>query len=135
MSSPASTVVLTLSKKKSAVGKYPSLFYTSWGGIWDGSLGFKGTKLWANNKFSGSRFVDFDGTVALGYMLVTESAIKKRFGNEGLNLHSSEIIKIIDPFLKNLSQAFAEQSVGEDYVIVPRGFENYGMASGTKEWT
>ena len=48
-------------------------------------------------------------------MWATESVIKKPFGNEGLNLPPSEIIKIIDFFLKNLSQAFAEQSVGEVY--------------------
>lgn len=73
--------------------------------------------------------------VALGYMMATESAIEKPFGNEGLNLPSSGIIRIIDPFLKNLLQAFAEQSVGEVYVIVPKGVEDYDMVSGTKEWT
>lgn len=108
-------------QKKGAVGRFPSLFYTSWGGIGKtNNLGVEGTKLWAQQNICG-RFVDFDGIVTSGYMFTTESAIEKPFGKKGLNLKDEEVKKIIDPFLKNLSQAFAELSAGETYVIVPKG--------------
>ena len=64
-------------------------------------------------------------------MWATESAIKKPIRNEGLNLPPSEIIKIIDSFLKNLSQAFAEQSVGEIYAIVPKSADFYPDSAWT----
>ena len=76
-------------------------------GIGDGSLGVRGTKLWAQNKFRGRRFVDFDGIVARAYMVATGMAIEKPFGEDGLNLPLEERAKISNYFLKNLSQAFA----------------------------
>lgn len=117
-------------QEKNVVGNYPSLFYTSWGGIGDGSLGVQGTKLWAQNNICG-RFVDFDGIVTTAYMLTTESAIEKPFGKDGLNLPSEEKAKIVDPFLKNLSQAFAEETAGEAYVIVPKGVDFYPDSAWT----
>ena len=109
-------------QKKGAVGKYPSMFYTSWGGIGDGSLGIEGTKLWASQNICG-RVVDFDGITVSVYQYIVESALLKPFGKDGLNLPEDEQKQILDPFLKNLSQAFAEQSAGEAYVFVPKGID------------
>ena len=107
-------------QKKNVVGKFPSLFYTSWGGIGDGSLGVEGTKLWAAQNICG-RVVDFDGIVVSVYHYTVEKAVLQPFGKDGLNLPQEEQAQILDPFLKNLSQAFAEQSAGEAYVFVPKG--------------
>lgn len=109
-------------QKKGVVGKYPSMFYTSWGGIGDGSFGVEGTKLWASQNIC-SRVVDFDGITVGVYQYVVESAVLKPFGKDGLNLPEDEQKQILDPFLKNLSQAFAEQSAGEAYVFVPKGID------------
>ena len=109
-------------QKKGVVGKYPSMFYTSWGGIGDGSFGIEGTKLWAAQNICG-RVVDFDGIVVSVYHYVVESALLKPFGKDGLNLPEDEQKQILDPFLKNLSQAFAEQSAGDVYVFVPQGVD------------
>ena len=109
-------------QKKGVVGRFPSMFYTSWGGIGDGSLGVEGTKLWASQNICG-RVVDFDGITLGPYQYVVESALLKPFGKDGLNLPEEEQKQIVDPFLKNLSQAFAEQSAGEAYVFVPKGVD------------
>ena len=109
-------------QKKGVVGKYPSMFYTSWGGIGDGSLGVEGTKLWASQNICG-RVVDFDGITVSVYQYIVETAVLKPFGKNGLNLPEDEQKQILDPFLKNLSQAFAEQSAGEAYVFVPKGVD------------
>ncbi|MCJ1348808.1 hypothetical protein MMC31_007041 [Peltigera leucophlebia] len=106
-------------QKKGVVGKYPSMFYTSWGGIGDGSFGVQGTKLWASQNIC-TRVVDFDGITVVTYHYAVESAVLKPFGKDGLNLPEDEQKQILDPFLKNLSQAFAEQSAGEAYVFVPK---------------
>ena len=109
-------------QKKGVVGRFPSMFYTSWGGIGDGSLGVEGTKLWASQNICG-RVVDFDGITVGVYQYIVESAVLKPFGKDGLNLPADEQKEILDPFLKNLSQAFAEQSAGEAYVFVPKGVD------------
>lgn len=119
-------------QKKGAVGRFPSLFYTSWGGVGDEKTGVEGTKLWAQQNIC-SRWVDFDGIVATAYMVATELAIIKPFGPKGLNLIDAEIAEIRDPFLKNLSQAFAEPSAGETYVIVPKGV-NFKENSAWPGW-
>ena len=109
-------------QKKGVVGRFPSMFYTSWGGIGDGTFGVEGTKLWASQNICG-RVVDFDGITVSTYHYVVESAVLKSFGKDGLNLSADEQKEILDPFLKNLSQAFAEQSAGEAYVFVPKGVD------------
>ena len=109
-------------QQKGVVGRFPSMFYTSWGGIGDKTYGVQGTKLWASQNVCG-RFVDFDGIVVRVYHYVVESAVLKPFGEDGLNLSDEEQKQIMDPFLKNLSQAFAEQSAGEAYVFTPQGVD------------
>jgi hypothetical protein len=107
-------------QKKGVVGNYPSVFYTSWFGVGDGSWGVQGTKNWAKNNICG-RFVDWDGIVVGAWMAMVEMAIEKPFGKQGLNWDAAKKDEVVDPFLKNLSQAFGEESSGEVYVVMPAG--------------
>ncbi len=100
---PGVNECFTAIRKYGVVGKYPSIFYTSWYGIGDGSLGVEGSKLWRQANICG-RSVDFDGIVAQAWMMTTELAIEKPFSKQGLKKTSSELEQIVDPFLKNLSQ-------------------------------
>ena len=96
------------------------MFYTSWGGVGDGKFGIEGTKLWASQNICG-RVVDFHGITTIVFHYVVKTAVLKPFGKDGLNIPDDEQKQILDPLLKNLSQAFAEQSSGEAYVFVPKG--------------
>jgi len=107
-------------QKKGVVGRFPSVFYTSWFGVGDGSLGVQGTKNWAKNNICG-RVVDWDGIVTGAWMASVEMAIEKPFGKQGLNWDGDKKDEVVDPFLKNLSQAFGEESSGEAYVVMPKG--------------
>lgn len=107
-------------QKKGVVGNYPSVFYTSWFGVGDGTWGVQGTKNWAKNNICG-RFVDWDGIVVGAWMAMVEMAIEKPFGKQGLNWDADKKDEVVDPFLKNLSQAFGEESSGEVYVVMPAG--------------
>jgi hypothetical protein len=109
-------------QKKGLVCKYPSMFYTSWGGVEPVGIGVEGVKLWASQNIRG-RVVDFDGITVSLYTHLVEKAIRKPFGPNGLNLPNKKLDKIVDPFLKNLFQAFAEQSAGEAYVFLSKGID------------
>ena len=109
-------------QKKGVVGKYPSLFYTSWSNIGLGKIGYQGAGAWAKKNICG-RFVDFGAATTSGYQISVETALLRPFGPAGLDLEDEDLEKIRDPFLKNLSQAFAEQSTGDAYVVVPQGVD------------
>ncbi|KAI9727381.1 MAG: hypothetical protein M1834_008452 [Cirrosporium novae-zelandiae] len=106
---------------KGAVGTGKvSLFYTGWGGTLLGR-GDLATKKWARQNLCGTPWVDWDGIVSLAWRMSTELAIDKPFGKKGLNKPIDERDAIVDPFLKHLSQAYAEKSAGDVYVFIPEG--------------
>ncbi|MCJ1467382.1 hypothetical protein MMC07_006006 [Pseudocyphellaria aurata] len=111
-------------RAKNAVGRFPSVFYTSWGGVADEDddlkWGVEGTKLWAAQNIP-HRVVDFDGITTFMFRMTTETAIIKPFGSEGLNYPTPLLPPLLDSFLKNLSQAFAEESAGETWVVISKG--------------
>lgn len=76
-------------QKKGVVGRFPSMFYTSWGGVGDNTFGIEGTKLWASQNICG-RVVDFDGITTVVFHYVVETAVLKPFGKDGLNLPDEE---------------------------------------------
>ena len=107
-------------RKHGWVGNLTSVFYTAWGGFYDGGQGPTLTKQWARQNLGACDWVDWDNMVNKTWKRITHDAIQKPF--KELKFSEPKLKDVSDPFERNVCQAFGEQSAGEAYVVVPKGF-------------
>lgn len=100
------------------VGNLTSVFYTAWGGFYDGGRGPDATKQWAWQHLGLCDYVDWGNMVNATWKRLTHTAIQKPFKKL---ISLDKLDDVSDPFEKNVCQAFGEQSAGEAYVVVPKG--------------
>lgn len=109
-------------KDKGNVGKKTSLFYTGWGANGAPSVGGTMARKYAAKSLCDMETVTWVAICDAQWKIDTEKAIIEPFKQPGMS--SDELFALnekADPFLKNLSQAFAEMSKGDVYVFIPKG--------------
>ena len=102
------------------VGRKTSLFYTGWEGVPNGQGGTF-TRKYATKHMCNMDTVSWSGLVDGDWLVDVQKAIIEPFRKPGMT--QDEIFALndkADPFLKNLSQAFAEKSKGDVYVFIPK---------------
>ncbi|KAL2046380.1 hypothetical protein N7G274_001827 [Stereocaulon virgatum] len=104
------------------VGHKTSLFYTGWGSNGAPGTGGTMTRKYATKYMCGMDTVSWTGLCDGDWRFAVQKAIVEPFKRPGMN--NDELFALeekADPFLKNLSQAFAETSKGDVYVFIPEG--------------
>ena len=105
---------------KGNVGHKTSLFYTGWNDVPAGTGGAF-TRKYAAKYMCNTPTVDWTGIVDPEWRVDVEKAIVQPFKKDGMTQDELfELHEKADPFLKNLSQAFAEKSSGDVYVFIPK---------------
>ncbi|KAL8740474.1 MAG: hypothetical protein Q9190_006830, partial [Brigantiaea leucoxantha] len=112
-------------------GSVPSVFYTSW----PPNKGYGRARKWMRfNIGCDSQWTDWDYMVDRSWRDTTLDAIARPFGREGLGLSVADQNQKTDPFLKNLSQAYAEASAGDAYLFMPDGSGAWSDSSAWGGW-
>lgn len=107
-------------RKHGWVGNLTSVFYTAWGGFGNGEQGPVETRKWARQNLGACNWVDWGNEVNRTWKRITHDAIQKPFKELGFS--GPKQYDVSDPFERNVCQAFGEQSAGEAYVVVPKGY-------------
>ncbi|KAI4202073.1 MAG: hypothetical protein LQ350_002862, partial [Teloschistes chrysophthalmus] len=106
---------------KGNVGAKRSLFYTGWGANGVAGAGAIMARKWANKNLC-EEYVLWSSLVDGEWKVAVQEAVLEAFRRPDMT--SDELFALnekFDPFLKNLSQAFAEKSKGDVYVFIPKG--------------
>lgn len=101
-------------QQKGNVGAKTSLFYTG------SPNGQASCRQWASCNLPADSWVLWSGICDMAWYFDTTRSIERPFGPQGQNLPAAEVSSKSDPYPKNLSQAFAEQSKGRTYLCIPK---------------